>query len=114
MKKSIRIMSIMLVAVILCMSLAACGKKLSGKYSAEIPVVGGVAFTFKGSKVTIAITALGSQIASVEGKYSIKDDKITFTFESDEEEVKAYNGTFDFAETEKGIKIGLVEYKKAD
>ena len=107
-------MSVVLVAVILCMSLAACGKKLSGKYSAEIPVVGGVAFTFNGSKVTITITALGQQIASVEGKYSIKDDQITLTFESEDEKVEEYNGTFTFAETEKGIKIGLVEYRKAD
>ncbi len=111
MKKSIRIIAVALVAVMLCLSLAACGKKLSGTYSAEA-LGTGATYEFKGSKVTITVKALGAELASVEGKYSIKDDKITFEFESDDEDVDEYDGTFDFEETDDGIKIGLVEYKK--
>ncbi len=111
MKKSIKILALALVAVMLCLSLAACGKKLSGTYSAEA-LGTGATYEFKGSKVTIAVKALGAEIASVEGKYSIKDDKITFEFDSDNEDVEKYDGTFDFEETDDGIKIGIVEYKK--
>ncbi len=111
MKKSIRIIAAALVAVILCLSLAACGKTLSGTYSAEI-LGSGATYEFKGSKVTITVKALGAELASVEGKYSIKDDKITFEFDSDDEDIKDYSGTFDFEETDDGIKIGLVEYTK--
>ncbi len=111
MKKSIKILALALVAVMLCLSLAACGKKLSGTYSAEA-LGTGATYEFKGSKVTITVKALGAEVASVEGKYSIKDDKITFEFESDDEDVEKYDGTFDFEETDDGIKIGVLEYKK--
>ena len=114
MKKTVRILSMVLVAAILCVAFASCGNKLSGEYSTNVLLVGDVSFDFSGSKVTITIKAIGAVLASVEGKYKIKDDQITFEFESDKEEVKKYNGTFDFAETEKGIKIGIVEYKKAE
>ena len=110
MKKSIRIIAVALVAVMLCLSLVACGKKLSGTYSAEI-LGSGAEYEFKGSKVTITVKALGAEIGSAEGKYSIKDDKITFEFDSDDDDVKEYSGTFDFEETDDGIKIGIVEYK---
>ena len=36
MKKSIKIVALALVAVMLCLSLVACGKKLSGTYEAQI------------------------------------------------------------------------------
>ncbi len=113
MKKSIRILAVALVAVILCLSLVSCGKKLSGTYAAEI-IGTGAEYEFKGSKVTITVKALGAEIASAEGKYSIKDDKITFEFDSEDEEVKSYSGEFDFEEKENSIKIGIIEYKKAD
>ena len=46
---------------------------------------------------------------------NIKDGKITMDFSSDESEVKKYSGTFDFEETEDGIKIGTFGvFKKAD
>lgn len=114
MKKQVRILAFVLLAAMLCLGLASCGKKLSGKY--EATVLGtGTTLEFSGSKVTITLKALGAELASVEGKYSIKDEKITFEFDSDEEDVKAFNGTFDFEETDTGIKIGaLGTFKKAD
>ena len=106
-----RIISTLLVCVLLvgCVfSLAACGKKVSGKYQDALKVT---TYEFKGSKVIITVKALGAEIGSAEGKYSIKDDKITLEFDSDDDDVKEYSGTFDFKETDDGIKIGIVEYK---
>lgn len=113
MKKSVRILAVVMVALMLCLTLASCGKRLSGKYSAEI-LGSGATYEFKGSKVTISIKALGAEVATAEGKYEIKDDKITFTFESDKDEVKEYDGTFDFEEKDDSIKIGIIEYEKKD
>ncbi len=122
MKKSIRIIAIAMVALMLCLCLASCGKKLSGKYRLDATVVGSGAVTtyeFSGSKVTLTVEAkaLGNVVGDpvvLEGKYSIKDDKITFEFEGEEENTKEYNTTADFAETEEGIKIGVLEFKKVD
>lgn len=118
MKKSVRIIAVALVAIMLCMALVSCGKKLSGTYSALV-LGSGAEYEFSGSKVTITVKALGAVVAEVEGKYSIDGDEITFEFESDDskesDEVKKYNGTFDFEETDDGdIKIGLITYEKQD
>lgn len=121
MKKSIKIIAVALVAVMLCMSLAACGKKLSGEYKLDVTIMDtGTVTTYKfsGSKVTFTTEAkvAGSIVGDpvvIEGKYSIEDDKITFEFESDDADAEKLSGTFDFEETENGIKIGILEYKKA-
>ena len=114
MKKTVRLVALAMVAVMLCLALAACGKTLSGKYSAEA-LGTGVTYEFKGSKVTITSKAVGVELYSVEAEYKIKDDKITITLPDDaDKDAKDISGTFDFEETENGIKIGLVEYKKAD
>lgn len=116
MKKSIKIVALALVAVMLCLSLVACGKKLSGTYEAQIggDLLGYTAsYKFSGSKVEVTKTAtvLGQKKdTTFDGKYEIKDDEITFTFETSDDDIKS--GTFTFEETEDGIKIGLVEYKK--
>ena len=129
MKRSVKILAVALVAVILCMSLVACGKRLSGTYEAVATSEGiggwlgdtlnsGVEYTFKGSKVIIEVTLFG-EVETYEGKYSIEDDKITFEFEAEDskeaDEVKKYSGTFDFEEKDNGdIKIGLISYEKQD
>lgn len=113
MKKSIRVLALVMALTMVLFVFASCGKKLSGKYSAEV-LGTGATYEFKGSKVTITVKALGSSVLEVEGTYKIDDDKITFTFESDDEDADKYNGTFDFEEKEDSIKIGLVEYKKVD
>ena len=119
MKKSIRILAVVLVAVMLCMTLASCGKKLSGAYKLDATVAGsGVVTTydFSGKKVTITMETkvLGSVTGTttLEGTYSIDDDKITIDIEDGDDDSKSC--TFDFEETENGIKIGLVEFKKVD
>ena len=123
MKKSIRILAVALVAIMLCISLVSCGKKLNGTYEAVVASEGlggilgdalnsGVEYTFKGSKVTIEVTVLG-KVETFEGKYSIKDDKITFTFE--DAEAEEYSGTETFEELDNGnVKIGGLEYKKIE
>ena len=114
MKKTVRLIALAMVAIMLCLALAACGKTLSGKYSAEA-LGTGVTYEFKGSKVTITSKALGAEVYSVEAKYQIKDDKITITLDDGaDEDAKDVSGTFDFKETDDGIKIGIIEYKKVD
>lgn len=113
MKRSfVRVIAILTIAVILCMTLASCGKTLSGKYEASIAIAK-VELEFKGSKVIITPVALGVAGDSIEGKYEIDDDKITISFDDDDEkEADKYNlsGTLDFEEGEDYIKIGLVKF----
>ena len=116
MSKLIKAIAVALALVTLCLSLVSCGKTLRGTYSATI-LGSGAEYTFKGYNVTVTVKALGAEIAEVEGTYSIKDGKITFRFESDDEaeneKVKEYSGTFDFEEAENGdIKIGIITYSK--
>ena len=123
MKMTIRIIALAMVSLILCLALASCGKTLSGTYEAVATSEGilgaiadavntGVKYTFSGSKVTIETTLLGS-VKTFEGKYSIDDDKITFTFE--DEDAEEYSGTQTFEELENGdIKIGIITYEKED
>ena len=124
MKKTMtRIIAVALVAVMLCLGLASCGKKLSGTYSADLFGTG-TKMTFDGKNVKIAITAtLLGEVASVDATYKIKDDKISFDF-ADEEEVsndlakkvlESIEEPVDFEEGDDYIKIGGVKYtKKAD
>ena len=119
MKKSVKILALVMATLMLCLALASCGKKLSGEYVLDATIAGSGAVTtyaFSGSKVTLTIETklLGSVTDTVEfeGKYSIEDDKITFDF--DEDDADDYNKAFDFEETDNGIKIGILEYKKAD
>ncbi len=120
MKKTIvKIMALALVAVIACIALASCAKTISGKYEGELNL--GVAkytvtYEFSGSKVEVtrkATTILGtSDTTTVKGTYKISDngEEITFTWDSEDDVIEG--GTFVFEETENGIKIGAIEYKK--
>lgn len=122
MKKVLKIAALMLVAVMLCMSLASCGKKLSGTYEGEVNI--GLAkytasYTFSGSKVNVekkTTTILGTvDTVEYEGKYEIAENKdgtmeITFTFETEDDDIKS--GTFTFEEGEDYIKIGIAKYTK--
>ncbi len=122
MKKTIiKIMALALVVVIACLALASCAKTISGKYEGEIDVLlvkYKVTYAFSGKNVEVTrktTTMLGtSDTVTVKGTYEINDagDEITFTWESEDDVIEG--GTFIFEETENGIKIGTVEYKKAD
>ena len=120
MKKTIRIVALMLVLVMSVCALASCGKKLSGEYAASVGDLAGTSYTFKGSKVTIKYTVLGFE-KTIEGEYEITtndDDKevIIFTFGDDAEDADKYEGEFAFAEGKEGdteyIKIGGAKYTK--
>jgi len=122
MKKFIRSLSLVLVVVTLCLSLASCAKSVSGAYTAKVEILGQSVeetYTFGAfGKVTRThkATVLGSvKTTETEGKYKIEKNgdamEITLTFENDEGE-KVEN-TYTFEKGEEYIKIGLVEYKKA-
>ena len=115
MKKSVRILAVVMALLMVTFVFASCGKTLKGTYSAEVFGTG-VEMTFKGKDVTITLKAVGMEVGSSTGTYKIADDKITLTFESDNDKVSAYNGTFDFEEGEDYIKIGTFGKftKKAD
>ena len=115
MKKSVRILALAMALLMVTFVFASCGKTLKGTYSAEIAGTG-VEMTFEGKNVTIALKLLGAELGSSTGTYKIEDDKITLTFDSDNDKVKAYNGTFDFEEGDDYIKIGTFGKftKKAD
>ncbi len=105
MKKSVKVLALVMVAAMLCLALVSCGKKLSGEYEATL-FGSGIVLNFEGSKVTYTAKAFGYEAASVEGEYSIEDDKITLSFGEDDDDAKKLNGTFDFEEGEDYIKIG--------
>ena len=122
MKKSIRIIALAMVAVMLCLSLAACGgKTLKGKYKGELNVLLAsyeVVYEFSGKNVTVtrqAKSVIGNADPVVlNGTYEITEAadgglQITFTYEkSDDEVVKG--GTYDLEEGEGYIKIGVIKY----
>lgn len=122
MKKSVRILAVVMVALMLCLTLASCGKKLSGKYSADV-LGTGTTMTFDGKNVKIAITVtLLGEVASLDATYKIEDDKISFDI-ADEEEVtnelakkviKSLETPVSFEEGEDYIKIADVKYEKKD
>ena len=109
----VKVIALALVVATLACVFASCGKTISGTYTAEA-LGTGAEFEFKGSKVSITVKVLGFSGDPVEGKYEIKDDKITFTFESDDSDIKKYDGTFDFEKGDDYIKIGGVKYKKVN
>ena len=124
MKKSIRIMAVVMALLMVTLVFASCGKTLKGTYKAEVGI-GGLAgytttYTFSGKKVEIAktTTLLGnSNTTTLNGTYEIteKDDgtmEITITLETSDDDIKS--GTYTFEQGEDYIKIGLVKYDKVE
>ncbi len=121
MKNFLRSVSLVLVLVTVCLSLASCGKSISGSYTAEAELFGlkgETTYTFgafgKVTRTHKATVAGKVTTTEAEGKYKIEKDgdkmEITLTFEDDKGE-KVEN-TYTFEKGEDSIKIGLVEYKK--
>ncbi|MBR2388470.1 MAG: hypothetical protein IKB02_06845 [Clostridia bacterium] len=112
MKKTVlKVVALMLVAVIACAALVSCGKTLKGTYETAL---GTPSFTFKGNKVTLEID-LVITATTIEGKYEIEDDKITFTWEGENaDKAEDYSGTLAFAEGDGYITIGGVKYNKVE
>ncbi len=121
MKKFKRLMALAMITVLFCVTLAACGNKLSGTYSASGDLLGlagsEISYKFSGSKVTVSVTAtvLGfEKTTSYDGTYELTEEDgtnyIIFTF--NDEDAKSYSGKFFFQNVENGIKISGVTYKK--
>lgn len=113
-----RIISTILVCVLLLgcvLTLASCGKRLSGTYAGKLEVAGQSAemsFTFKGNKVTMETkgTVLGiTTSTSLEGTYEIEDDKITITYEEDG---KSVTDTMTFEKGKDFIKLDGIQFDK--
>ena len=123
MKKSIRILAVVMALLMVTVVFASCAKTIKGTYSAEVDVVVlkyTATYEFSGKKVEITKTAtlLGqSKTTTLEGTYEIaeKDDgtmEITISLETSDDDIKS--GTFTFEEGEDYIKIGLVKYDKVE
>lgn len=121
MKKTVSAILVCVLLACTLLTLASCGKLLSGKYTAEVDLfIGKSSVTYEFSafgKVSVTTNSLGKETVE-EGKYELNDagDKITFTFEN--EDGVAESDTYDFAQGEengvKYVKIGIIKYTKAD
>ena len=112
MKKTIRILSAVMVIAMLALALVSCSKVICGKYSNELTFT---TYEFQFNKV-IKTTEIGGFTKTTEGTYKIVDSEenegeliIKFTF-GDETE------SHSFAQGEengvKYIKIGLFQYNE--
>ena len=122
MKKTVRILAVVMAVLMVTLVLASCGKTLKGDYSAEVDVVVlkyTATYEFSGKNVTVTKVVnplIGdSKTSTIEGTYEIieNDDgsmDIKFEFKTDDDHIKS--GTFDFEEGEDYIKIGIVKYTK--
>ena len=122
MKKSVRILSVVMILVMGVLMLASCAKTISGTYEAEIQGLLSkytATYEFSGSKVeaTKKVTNILGQVETTtfSGTYEITENddgsmEITFDFDGDDGDIK--DGTFTFEEGEDYIKIGLVKYNK--
>lgn len=122
MKKTVRILAVVMAVLMVTLVLASCGKTLKGAYSAEVDVVVlkyTATYEFSGKNVTVTKVVnplIGdSKTSTIEGTYEIieNDDgsmDIKLEFKTDDDHIKS--GTFDFEEGEDYIKIGIVKYTK--
>jgi hypothetical protein len=116
----IKIFALTLVVVLACAVLVSCGKTLSGEYTASLgdTSIAGTKTTYKFSGKNVTITNVSGvagfeKTTTFDGKYEIFEEDgneyIQFTFEG---EGSDYSQKMTFAETEEGIKLNGVEYKK--
>ena len=118
MKKAISAVLVCVLLACTLLTLASCGKSLSGKYTAEIDLIVGkssVTYEFGAfGKVTVTTNSLGKETVQ-EGKYELNDagDEITITFENKdgEEESNSYKFVQGEENGVKYVKIGLVKYE---
>ncbi len=112
MKKTIKLLAMVMVILTLALSLVACSKMIIGKYANELTFT---TYEFKGNKV-IKTTEIGGYTKTIEGTYKIVDSEeeegglvIQLTFNDETE-------SYPFAQGEengvKYIKIGLFQYNE--
>ena len=119
MKKTIfKVLALVLVVVMICGILVACGNKPSGKYSADL-VLWNRTYEFKGNKVSVTSTGkISGKSTTVEGTYEIvenEDDslQIKFAWDSEDRENEIFNGAWAYEIGDDYIKIAGVKYTKA-
>lgn len=122
MKKSVRILAVVMAVLMVTLVLASCGKTISGTYSAEVDVVVlkyTATYEFSGKNVTVTKVVnplIGdAKTTTIEGTYEIVENDdgsmdITLSFETEDEHITS--GTFDFEEGDDYIKIGIIKYTK--
>lgn len=122
MKKSVRILAVVMALLMVTFVFASCGKTISGTYEADIDIAimkYTATYDFSGSKVHITkktTTILGTvDTVEFDGTYKIAENddgtmEITFEIENGDDQIKS--GTYTFEEGEDYIKIGLVKYNK--
>lgn len=122
MKKSVRILAVVMAVLMVTLVLASCGKTIKGTYSAEVDALVlkyTATYEFSGKNVTVTKVVnplIGdAKTYTIEGTYEIieNDDDtmdIKFEFKTDDDHIKS--GTFDFEQGEDYIKIGIVKYTK--
>lgn len=107
-----KVIALVILAAILCVTLASCGVMLSGEYKTTEVLGAYSSLKFSGNKVTRVTSAsiLGKDTQN--GTYSIKDNTITFVFTNDNGE--KVEESYEFAQnTEaKTITVGGVTYTK--
>ena len=115
MKTMLKIVAVTLLAVMMCTMLASC-TTISGKYSGSMKVLlvyVKYTYEFKGNNVTLTTTTpvpfIGDIVNTQTGTYEIKDDQITFTWDTSENKDGATvveSGPFKFEKGSDYIKIG--------
>lgn len=112
MKRTLKAILASFLLAVMCFAFAACGG-LSGTYQTDSILNTYVTYTFKGDDVTITSYVVGTKAFSIEGKYEIDDNEITFTFSDGEENANEYSGTKTFEKGDGYIKIGGVTLNEA-
>ena len=110
MKKSIRILAVVLALMMVTVVFASCAKTIKGTYSAEVDVVVlkyTATYEFSGKNVTVTKVVnplLGeAKTYTIEGTYEIienDDDTMDIKFEFKTEDDHIKSGTFDFEQGE--------------
>ncbi len=127
MKKTIRLVAVLMIVAMLAVSLTSCSKMLSGKYVSETDAgfIGESTevYEFSGNKVTYTSTTdmLGKESTTTKtGTYEIMEDNddpeklvIAFEFEGEDRYTRSFSEG-ENVDGEKIITIGGVDYKKAD
>lgn len=120
MKRTLAIVSLMLVLVMSVCMLASCNKP-SGEYEAKIEAAGQSVVTtydFSGSKFTCTVktTFLGSvNTVETEGKFKVTtndDDTMEITFTTENDDGEKVENTVTYEKGDGYIKLGGIEYTK--
>ena len=85
MKKTVKILALLMVAAMLCCLLASCGTTLKGTYKSDSFLgIADVTYTFDGDTVSVKGGAdfgfISTETEAATGTYKIEDNKIIFTF----------------------------------